>query len=145
MPTVINLSTIKHSAEGLSPVAASGSFNDLADKPTIPYDIAFSVYEKPANSEVVLRFRASRSYTLAGDQTSGQAKSGVAATGSTVFTVAKNGTQIGTVTFTAGNVTGTINVTESVFAVGDLLSVTAPATADATLADTDFTFNAVLA
>ena len=60
----------------------------------------------------------------------------VAATGSTTYTLAKNGTSIGTIAWAASGTVGTISVTASTsFAAGDILSLTGPATADATLAN----------
>lgn len=112
---------------------------------TSPYDIATSIFGKPANSEVVIRFRAPRAFLVSQVQTNGQAKAGTAATASRTFVLAKNGTQFGTVVFGAGQTTGTISVGSPVsFAVGDLLTLTAPATADATLADIDFSIIATI-
>ena len=70
----------------------------------------------------------------------GQAKAAVAATGSSVFVIVKNGTQVGTITFAASSVTATISIASNVlFAIGDVITIVAPATADATLSDVDFT------
>lgn len=61
-------------------------------------------------------------------------------TGAATFVIAKNGTQVGTIVFSAGNASGVVTVDSAVlFAVGDKLTVTAPASVDATLADVDFT------
>lgn len=106
----------------------------------VGYDVATSVFGKPTDGEVVMRFRACRAYTLQSDQTNGQAKSSVAATASSVFTVAKNGVAVGTITFAASGTVGTIAIASNIsFAIGDVLTITAPATADLTLADVDFT------
>jgi hypothetical protein len=108
----------------------------------VPYDIGSTVIGKPAASGVVLRFRAVRAFTI--DSTGHQAFADIAATASTVFTVAKNSSSIGTVTFGAGATTSTVSVTSTSFIVGDKLVVTAPASADATLSDIDFSFVAKL-
>ncbi len=59
------------------------------------------------------------------------ADASVAATGSPVLRIRKNGAQVGTVTY-AGT-TGTVAFTTSAFATNDLLEIYPPATADATL------------
>lgn len=111
-----------------------------------PYDLGFPVFSKPKASEQVFRFVAARAYKLPADQTNGRALAQTAATASAVFTITKNGTQIGTVTFAAGSTTGTISISADVsFAVGDRIMVVAPSTVDSTLADIDFTFVCVLA
>ena len=126
---------------GIVTLAAS----DLTSFSTVPYDIAFSIYGKPSTAEQVFRFRACRAYTLPSVQTGAQAIATTAATGSTVFTLTKNSTSFGTVTFAANATSGTISISSPVtFAVGDLLVITAPASADATLADIDFSFIATL-
>jgi hypothetical protein len=58
-----------------------------------------------------------------------------AATASTTFTLADNGTSFGTVAFAASGTTGTFTISSAkAVASGDKLTVTAPATADATAA-----------
>lgn len=107
---------------------------------TLPYDIGGSIFGVPANSEVAMRVRAARAFRLPSGQANAQAKAGIAATGSAVFTIAKNGSSIGTITFAAGGATGTFSFASNVdVAIGDLITITGPATADATLADIDFT------
>lgn len=108
----------------------------------LPYDISFPVFDKPTASEVVFRFRAARAFTLS--SSGNLAVANAAATGSTTFIVAKNGTQIGTVVFAAAGTTATCTITQTSFAIGDKMTVTAPGTADATLADIDFSFIASL-
>lgn len=67
-------------------------------------------------------------------------KAGAAATAETVFDIKKNGSGIGTATFAASGTSGTLAMASAAsFAVGDVLSIHGPATADATLADVDFT------
>lgn len=62
------------------------------------------------------------------------AKAKVAATATTVFDIRKNGSSIGTLTFTA--VTGAFALASlTSFQAGDLLEIVAPAIADLTLAD----------
>lgn len=106
----------------------------------LSYDLATYVVDKPTANEVILRFRAARAFTIAADQTNAQFKAATAATASATFNIAKNGTSIGTAVFAAGSTVATINFAAAVsFAIGDVLSITAPATADATLANIDVT------
>ncbi len=64
---------------------------------------------------------------------------GIAATGSTVFHIAKNGTNFGTMTFAASATTATFAATAQSFLPGDVLSVTAPSVPDTTLANIAWT------
>ena len=60
----------------------------------------------------------------------------VAATAATVFTLYKNGNQIGTVNFAASATSGTFSFLASTqFVAGDYLDMIAPATPDGTLAN----------
>lgn len=72
-------------------------------------------------------------------------KASANATGSTAFDVQKNGSSIGTVTIGAGGTTATFATSggaAQALAAGDLLTITAPGTADATLADPSFALRA---
>lgn len=62
-------------------------------------------------------------------------------TSDATFTIKKNGSSIGTIVFEDGSPTNvTITFTSAVsFAAGDLLQITAPGSADATLADISIT------
>lgn len=62
------------------------------------------------------------------------ARARVAATASAVYLVKRNGTQVATVTFSAGATVGTWSANVA-WADGDFAVLEAPATADATLAD----------
>ena len=60
----------------------------------------------------------------------------VAATASTVLTINKNGSSIGTATFAISGTTATFSFTNDVtFAKGDTLTIVAPGSADATAAN----------
>lgn len=64
----------------------------------------------------------------------------VAATGSSVFSVKKNGVEFATATIAAAGTSATFAGPQTAFVAGDVLTVTAPATADATLADVSLSF-----
>lgn len=91
---------------------------------------------KPAASEVVggAIFPVATTIT----QANCRAVATVAATASTVFTIAKDGTSVGTITFAAGATLGTISVTSGAITALQNVTITAPATADATLANISF-------
>lgn len=100
-----------------------------------PYDFAFSIVGTTINGEKIV-MAVVRAATIPINATGSIATASVAATGSTVFTIKQNGTQIGTITFAASATTGTFSFSSAVtFAAGDLLEIDAPATADATLAN----------
>lgn len=110
----------------------------------IPYDIAGAVLGKPLGSAVVMRFIAVRGFTIPATFAGTRATSATAATASTVLTVLKNGTQFGSLTWAAAGTVATLSSSASTFVAGDILTVVAPATADATFGDAQFTFIATL-
>lgn len=61
-----------------------------------------------------------------------------AATGETIFTILRNGSAIGTVRFAPGQTVGEISITNAAIAIGDHLTIAAPAVADQTLSDLSF-------
>jgi hypothetical protein len=90
-----------------------------------------------ANSEILFKKIPSRNLTLHAGLSGSTAKTGVAATASTVLTLRKNGTAIGTFTFAAGATSATIAFAADVqFTAGvDVLDLIGPATPDLTAAD----------
>jgi hypothetical protein len=142
----------KANTSSLALVATSGSYNDLLDKPAagglslsqIPYDIASSVFGKPANGDTIASVVAVRAFTVASGLAGSYAKAGTAATGSSVFTVYKNGASIGTFTFGANGTVASFAGAGASFAAGDVLTLIAPSTQDATLADIAWTLNGYL-
>ena len=112
---------------------------------TLPYDIYASTYGVSADADIVTRFISARAFTIPANFAGAVAKAGTASTASAVFAVKKNGTQVATVSFTAGNVNGTFSTQAAIgVAVGDVFTIEAPATADTTLADVDFAIIATL-
>jgi hypothetical protein len=116
-----------------------------ATAPTIPYDIASAILGKPAGAAVVMRFVAVRAFTIAAGATGSVAKAATVATASTTFSLQKNGTQFGTMVFAAGAAAGTFTVASTTsFAAGDIMTIVAPSSADATFGDCEFTIVATL-
>lgn len=91
---------------------------------------------EPGDGAVLLRLPMTLEVTFATNFAGSLFVAGVAADDVAVFTIAKDGMSVGTVTFAAAGTTGTFASAGPVtFEVGDVLTITAPATADATLAD----------
>lgn len=100
---------------------------------------AFAAGVMTAN-EIVGAYVAPVGFSFAAGTTGHVARSLVAATASTTLKIQKSSagvlTDIGTIAFGIGTTTATVTITSAtIFAVGDLVIVRAPASADATLAD----------
>ena len=94
----------------------------------------------PGNSDILLNYIFVRSVDFPVDFVGSFANARVDATADAVFDIAMNGTNIGTCQF--DDSTGVFQFAMAVeqhFLAGDELSVTAPASADATLADISIT------
>jgi hypothetical protein len=125
--------------------AAAPAFRALvaADIPAVRYDLATFYPGAPGNSQLVLRWQASRAVTIPAGGTNSQASAGSAATGSTTFTLKQNGTSVGTIVWSASGTAGAFTISSTInVAAGDVLTITGPATADATLADIAITLAA---
>lgn len=124
-----------------SPLAATllASINALVTAYTTgtqAYELPAYVAGTPGASQVVLERLFAITVTLPASLTGSLAKAGTAATASTTFTIAKNGLAIGTLVFAASATVPTVSFASAVtFLAGDVLTVTAPATPDATLAN----------
>lgn len=104
---------------------------------TQPYDLAFQNEGAPEDSAVLLRYVFPRAGTFVDDFVGSKAIAAVAATASTVFSIKKNGSTVGTITFAISGTTGTFVTSGGAtsFAVNDVITVVGPATADITLAN----------
>jgi len=103
-----------------------------------PYDIGIMKADKPSASEVLLRYPVPRTVYFDYDCSPGQAIADVAATAETVFNVKKDGATFCTITFAISGTTGTFSGEDRTFVTGEILTLEAPASADATLADLAF-------
>ena len=109
-------------------------------KGSIPWEVtAFMGGAQGGASWQVMRYQPSTAVIIV--TASCYSSSGVAATGSTTFTIADNGSTIGTVVFSASGSTGTVAISGSPYTVaaGHVLTITGPASADGTLANVSFT------
>lgn len=104
---------------------------------TQPYDVAFQADGEPEASAVLLRYVFPRAGNFVDDLVGSKAIAAVAATAEAVLSVKKNGSTVGTITFAAAGSTGTFVTSGGAvsFAADDVITVVAPGTPDATLAD----------
>ncbi len=100
------------------------------------YDIAFMWNGLLTDSLVLVRVEMVRAVIYPVGLTLSRLSSTIAATGSSVFSLKKNDVEFGTMTFAASGTTATVASSSGAsFAVGDILTIVAPTTADATLAN----------
>jgi hypothetical protein len=86
------------------------------------------------SNAVLANISAVRSFTIPINCTGSIATLATASTGTAVFKIKKNGSQIGTITFTSSG-TGVFALASlATFGVGDLLTINAPSSPDATAA-----------
>lgn len=107
-----------------------------------PYDIGNFFNGQPTSSEVIMRFVAGRTITFAANFVGSQFKAGVAATASSVFTITRNGSNVGTITVGASGTSGTWTSSGGgavTYVAGDVGTIVAPSSPDATLANLDWT------
>ncbi|AXQ69749.1 tail fibers protein [Caulobacter phage CcrSC] len=115
----------------------------------IPADHTITSIAKPTNGQTLYKHVFTRTVRFYSNYSGSQGHADTTATASAVFNVYKNATLVGHVTFAAGSATptfstdlgsGSVSVT---YAPGDRITVTAPASADATLALLSFTLKGV--
>lgn len=108
-----------------------------------PYDLAVFVPGVMSNDQLLFQHIVTRPFTLADDFAGSQMVAGVAATATTTLDIEKNGSGIGTVQITSGGVVtfATTGSGAESFAAGDVLTILAPSSADATLADVAITLS----
>ncbi len=108
----------------------------LDPNPNIPYDVATQIQGIPTASAVVLHFVAVRSFNLPSSFTGTKCDAIVAATAQTDFVVKVNGVTKGTLRFAiAGTTCSIVSGTATSIVAGDIVTITAPASPDATLSD----------
>lgn len=122
---------------GTALVAAVAGTDYLVSVPDTSYPtIGFFAGSTFTDSEIVGGFVFPRGVDLLADLPNCVAKLGVAPTSGAVFSLNKNGVGVGTITFSGVSTTGVFSFASTVnFAAGDVLTIVAPATADATAAD----------
>ena len=109
-----------------------------------PFDVGVFAPGVGTNSQKLVRIPLARAVTFPAGAAASVAKASAAATGSTTFTLSKNGTSFATVNFAASASSGIwTQASAATFAAGDVLEIDGPGTADATLADVGITLSGV--
>lgn len=106
------------------------------------YDVSAFIAGTPSGLDVVFQFVAVRTVTFADDFLGSEAKARVISTASREYVIQKNGLAVGEITFTNGGGVDGVFATSggsTVLDVGDILTILAPAAADATLEDVAIT------
>lgn len=105
-----------------------------------PYNLAVFAGGVLGASEVFLLHVLPYAIEIASAAPNSHAVANIAATGSTTVTINKNGSSIGTIVWSASGTVGAFTFSSNVtFAAGDKITLVAPSSADATLADIGIT------
>lgn len=105
-----------------------------------PVDIYFFIKGKPASSELVFLYPVTRMTEFPVNLSGSKVISNVAATGTTTFSLKKNGVEFATISFAPAATSATFTAASATsLSPGDILTLVAP-TQDATLEDIGFTF-----
>lgn len=98
------------------------------------YDFAAYMRDTMVDGETIARWTVGRSVGCPDGFVGSQATAGVAASAQTVLNIKHNGSLVGTITFEAAGTVGSFSGAGFVTAPGDIVSIEAPADADASLA-----------
>lgn len=110
-----------------------------------PAYVSGSWVGSPGAGQVIQRYIFATPVTFPSGLGGSYGTAGTAATAAATFTIAKNGTAVGTMDFAAGAASASFTMaTATTFAAGDVLTVTAPSPADATLANLAWTLTGTL-
>jgi len=129
-----------------------GGAQSLASVPACTYTVTGSgkasvattvsgSFTGPATANLVVqRYVFAGTVMFPAGLTVSQGTAGVGATATTTYSIRKNGSSVGTMVFTAGATTATFTMASATtFMAGDILTVVAPASPDATLANLAWT------
>lgn len=134
--------TIKGNVTGGSaaPVDLTGAQAESIIQPYLPFEFYVFVGGLSGDAWTLANYQPSTGLVLVTSKSA--CKVGTGATGTTTYTLRDNGSSIGTAVITAGGTTCAATITSSPYTVtaGHTLSITGPATADATAADIGMTF-----
>jgi hypothetical protein len=138
--TFIGLTDVPSSFSGagskLVMVNSGASALEFVPVPALPYLLAFDAPGVPTASMIVFHHVFTQAVTFVASLTGSYVKAGTAATAQTDFDLKKNGSSIGTVRFAAAGTTASyVSISSSSWAAGDILTLVAPGTPDATIAD----------
>ena len=138
--TFIGLTDVPSSFSGagskLVMVNSGASALEFVPVPALPYLLAFDAPGVPTASMIVFHHVFTQAVTFVASLTGSYVKAGTAATAQTDFDLKKNGSSIGTVRFAAAGTTASyVSISSSSWAAGDILTLVAPASPDATIED----------
>lgn len=110
-----------------------------------PSYVSGSLAGSPGAGQVIERYIFAATVTFPSGLAGSYGSAGTAATAAASFAIAKNGTGIGTMNFAAGATAATFTMASAAsFAAGDVLTITAPASPDPTLANLAWTLSGTL-
>jgi hypothetical protein len=113
---------------------AAGTGSSVEGNPDKEYNISVYYPGTLNGNQEIIRLNVVRAFLLRANCLGSIATLGTAATSSAVFKIKRNGSQIGTFTFAASGAVASFSMSEQTFNVGDLLSLVAPTSPDATAA-----------
>jgi hypothetical protein len=127
-----------HAAVGANWVIAQANLSSQ------PYDLGGAYTGAPTSSVVMMRYKFPRTVVFAAGLSPSQGVAAGAATAQTDIDIQKNATSVGTMRFAAAGTSATfIMASQTSFATGDVLTLVAPGTPDATLANIAWTLSGV--
>ena len=109
---------------------------------TQPYDVVAFYENSPVDGQVLSAIKMTRPVTFSEDFAGSQGFAETQATANTVFSVEKNGTEVGTITFLATTTTPVFATTSSgdlTYTTADILKIVSPTPADAGLSGISLT------
>lgn len=111
------------------------------------YDIGVFFNDKPTASQVLLRLPFVRAVIFADDLAGSQLKAGVAADAEAIFSFKKDGVEFATATVAIAGTTATFDTASGLesFAAGEVLTIEAPGSQDATLSSIGILLKGVMA
>lgn len=142
--TPLSAENVSYDPDDLSADNVQDAIDEILDRTSLGvYDVSFFVGGAQQNNELLFRIVAVRTFTLPVSLTGSRANARVGPAGATTVLLKKNGTQIGTINFATSATTGTFTFAGAVtFAAGDVLELSAPASADTTIKDIAITISA---
>ncbi len=139
-PTFLSLTDTPSSFSGagskLVKVNSGATALEFVAVPALPYLLSFDAPGAPTSSMIVFHHVFTQAVSFVASLTDSYVKAGTAATAQTDFDLKKNGSSIGTVRFAAAGTTASyVSISSSSWVAGDILTLVAPASPDATIED----------